>query len=87
MTDQSVTAHLAPGGMLMIMSDGIIEAFSAAEEFGVERVCQILDKSRLDPPEAQLESIRAAVREWQGHDEPRDDQTIVIARRVGSAPK
>lgn len=81
--DQTTPLRLDVGGILFVMSDGIVESFSPAnEDFGVERVCRILDDGRDQTPTEVLQSLRAAVRDWQGREEPRDDQTVVIARRV-----
>jgi phosphoserine phosphatase len=82
MGDRIEPVQLSGGGMLVVMSDGIFEAFSnAGEEFGVERVCEILDEHQDEPSTQFLSSLRKSVRVWQGTDEPRDDQTVVIASR------
>jgi len=74
--------QLATGGILCAVSDGIFEAFSPeAEEFGINRITQIL-AAAADPALA-IAQIQSAVQSWQGSDEPRDDQTIVIAARTG----
>jgi serine phosphatase RsbU (regulator of sigma subunit) len=68
--------------MLCVVSDGIFEAFSpAGEEFGIRRVMQILNAAA-DPSQA-IAHLQSAVQTWQGSEEPRDDQTIVIAARTG----
>ncbi|HEY1628715.1 MAG TPA: GAF domain-containing SpoIIE family protein phosphatase [Tepidisphaeraceae bacterium] len=67
-------------GMLCVSSDGIFESFSPDNElFGVERAVQILDDAKNVSPAEMIERMHAAVQKWQGNDEPRDDQTLVIA--------
>jgi phosphoserine phosphatase len=83
LADRSETSRLVAGGMLLVMSDGILESFSPAhEQFGVERVQPILDDHPQAPPATVLQLLRDAVRAWQGSDEPRDDQTVVIANKL-----
>ncbi|HSI33418.1 MAG TPA: GAF domain-containing SpoIIE family protein phosphatase [Tepidisphaeraceae bacterium] len=82
--DQTTPVQLEPGGMLVVMSDGIFEAMvpgNSHEMFGVERVIEILDANRYESPAVLLKLFREAVRSWQGRDEPNDDQSIVIVKR------
>jgi sigma-B regulation protein RsbU (phosphoserine phosphatase) len=73
--------QLKDGGLLCVSSDGIFEAFSSTgEQFGVERVIQILDDHGNEPLEALIARIQSAVQIWQGGEEPRDDQTVVFAQ-------
>jgi phosphoserine phosphatase len=71
------------GGMLAILSDGISEAFNPAEElFGVERLCASLDQLRSAPVSSAAQALLDHIIAWQGHDQPADDQTIVLVRRI-----
>jgi phosphoserine phosphatase len=84
MADSSTTVRLAPGGALYMLSDGIFEAFSPSrEEFSAARTMRLLEESREEVLEDILRTLRAAVCTWQGTVEPRDDQTVVIARFAG----
>ena len=81
MADPVEPVQLSPGGMLLVMSDGIFEAFAPdREQFGVERVHSIIMDQPDAAPEQILESIRSSVQQWQKKDEPVDDQTLVIAQ-------
>jgi phosphoserine phosphatase RsbU/P len=83
--DRVPPLRLGVGGMLLVASDGINEAFSSArEEFGVDRLCRIIDACRHEPPSELLRCMRRAVRKWQGGDDPRDDQSVVIVRRTAA---
>ncbi len=86
MAERVPPLRLGVGGTLLVASDGIIESFSAAqEEFGVERVTEMIGQCRGMPPSQVLDCLRDAIADWQGHEEPLDDQTVVIARRVQAA--
>ena len=85
MGERTEPVRLSSGGSLLVVSDGIVEAFNAArEEFAVERVIELMDGCRRQPAQQVLECLRDAVHEWQGREEPTDDQTVVIARRVSA---
>jgi phosphoserine phosphatase len=80
--DQTEIVDFEPGGILVVMSDGIFEAQGQdGEMFGVDRVKQLLDKCVKDSPGTALDCIRDSVRTWQGREEPNDDQSIVIVQR------
>jgi phosphoserine phosphatase RsbU/P len=71
------------GGVLVVMSDGIFESFSPAhEQFGTDRVVELLDCSNSHPPQHCIDSLHRAVDAWQQHDVPIDDQTIVVVKRT-----
>ena len=74
---------LEPGGQLIVLSDGIFEAPRPEdrEMFGLPRLVRLLDDCACHSPTDMLACIRAAVIEWQGNDEPADDQTAVIVQR------
>ena len=75
--------HLGPGGQLVLLSDGIFEAMDAAGELlGIERVQSLLVGACDADALAQLNHVQRLVKEWSGDGELRDDQTVVIARRV-----
>jgi sigma-B regulation protein RsbU (phosphoserine phosphatase) len=72
---------LGPGGMLAVMSDGIFESFNPARElFGIERVLESLQNSHREPAAAAQALLKSVV-DWQQHDQPTDDQTIILLNR------
>lgn len=76
--DRAVPLNLKTGGWLTVLSDGIFEARNpTGEMFGIERVCDILEASSPCCADT-IEKLFDHTRQWQGHDEPADDQTIVI---------
>ncbi len=77
-------ARLEPGDAIAIYSDGITEARGADdEEFGEARLARLLVARRGDPAEHIVAAVLQAVGEWCPAEEPDDDITLIVARRVG----
>ena len=77
---ETSVACLNPGDTLVVFTDGVSEATSeAGEEFGEERLANVLRAHRDDTATALLEAIVAEVR---GHSssEQFDDLTLIVAR-------
>lgn len=80
--DEAPDLPLEPGGSLIVMSDGVFEARNPRGElFEVDRVISLLDKTRHAAPQDQIAAVREAMFQWQGKEEPVDDQTVVIIQR------
>ncbi len=74
---------LGPGDVLAIYSDGVTEAVNPdGEEFGEERLAQLLAGRRGEPAQAHLAAVLEAVQEWTRDAPPADDITLLVARRV-----
>jgi sigma-B regulation protein RsbU (phosphoserine phosphatase) len=70
-----------PGDVLVMYSDGILEAQRAdEEEFGEERILRIICESRDKSPNEICHAILAGVRSFLGNDAPHDDQTLLVVR-------
>ena len=84
LTGEPVPAiHLAAGGSLAVVSDGIFEAMNAAgEQLSMPCVLDLLNANRAASPKQIIEILHGAATRWSGSEEPTDDQTIVIARRI-----
>ncbi len=77
--DAAAAIEFEAGGMLVVMSDGVFEARSQGNELmEVERVIGVLDGCQRTSPGEMLGRLRQSIREWQGREEPVDDQTAVI---------
>ena len=75
-------AQLDPGDALAIYSDGVTEASNAAqEEFGEERLIEILSRHRAEPAAAMVQAVTAALAEFVAGAPQADDITLVIAKR------
>jgi serine phosphatase RsbU (regulator of sigma subunit) len=73
---------LDPGGMLAVMSDGIFESFNPAQQlFGIDRVLDSLQGSKTQPAAGATQALLKSVVDWQQHDQPTDDQTIILLNR------
>jgi serine phosphatase RsbU (regulator of sigma subunit) len=70
--------------MLAVLSDGISEAFNPANElFGIDRLRESLDSCGNQSAALAAECLLKSVQDWQTHDQPVDDQTIVLVSRAG----
>jgi sigma-B regulation protein RsbU (phosphoserine phosphatase) len=80
--DEALT--LNPGDLLVLYTDGMIEARNShAEQFGLERVCRILKDNADDPVERILTEIVTAVHAW--FPVQQDDMTCLVARYTGTS--
>jgi sigma-B regulation protein RsbU (phosphoserine phosphatase) len=74
--------HLDPGGWLIVASDGITEALRAdGEMFDTQGLIDTLEAANPTHAADAITAVQTAVRDWQGCDEPADDQTMVAVRR------
>jgi len=70
-----------PGDLLVLYSDGIVEAANASEEeFGEERLCGIIQENCARPSAEILDEILKQVRAFIQEVPPQDDMTLVVAR-------
>jgi len=80
---QSSAVTLEPGELVCIYSDGITEAASPDyEEFGMERLIDLLRVERERPLAELVEAIVHAVGEFSQGLPQGDDQTLVLLRRT-----
>jgi serine phosphatase RsbU (regulator of sigma subunit) len=82
-----IQAELVPGDMLLLFSDGIIEAMSQARElFGFERLADTLAALGAGADaHGTLTAVMEAVRRHCGAAEPQDDVTLVVVRVLAGA--
>ncbi len=74
---------LEKGDLLLFYTDGITEPENAyGEQFGEQRLIEILKRNRNLPPREILESVAGAVKEWTGAGELQDDMTLLLAQRI-----
>jgi phosphoserine phosphatase len=89
MEEVTPPVRLEVGGSLVVTSDGISESFSPdGLLFGDKRLVDAIDACTgtgrdPTPSSAVVTAIHQAAIAWQGgRDEPKDDQTVVVVRRV-----
>ena len=84
------TAHLDPGDVLFIYSDGVSEANNLNEdEFGMDRLKQVISTNVGRSASAIRDRVESALSDFTGTAEPNDDITLVIVKRnlQSSAPR
>ena len=75
------SAPFRPGDLLLLYSDGIVEAAnSAGEEFGEERLCAITVKNRVQSAHQIRNEILTQVRSYLSRRPPHDDLTLLVVR-------
>jgi sigma-B regulation protein RsbU (phosphoserine phosphatase) len=85
-----IAVQLEPGDWVVFCSDGIVEAANAAEElFGFERLAGVIREGCVAGLSATglLERVFAEVQEFAGGVPQGDDQTGVVLKIEGEAPK
>jgi sigma-B regulation protein RsbU (phosphoserine phosphatase) len=71
---------ICSGDMFALYTDGITEAFDHAdEEFGEERLVEVLRRNRQRPSLELLNTVVEEVRRFSPH-EQRDDITMIVAK-------
>jgi serine phosphatase RsbU (regulator of sigma subunit) len=80
-TYEQVRAQLAPGGTVVLYTDGVIESRSDRELFGLERLDEVLSAHAARPAQEIADAVLAACRSFAGGDLP-DDCAIVVLRRT-----
>ena len=78
------SARLDPGDVVVLFSDGVTEAVRPGvdEEFGEDRLADILAELKNEPAQSIIDSINQRVQEFTGGAPPADDITLVIAKRL-----
>ena len=73
--------RVQPGDLLVIYSDGILEAANAQdEEFGEERIFQAVKETSAADPAQICDAILIAIERFLGPLKPHDDQTLMVVR-------
>jgi len=75
-----------PGDLLVVFSDGILEALNSDdEEFGEERILTAVEENWGGSPSQITDAVLARVRVFLGRELPHDDQTLMVVRLQGVA--
>jgi len=77
------TVALETGDLLVIYSDGIVEAMNSwQEEFGDERLLDVVKQNYEKPASVVVEKIVQAVKQHAGKAPQSDDITLVVVKRM-----
>lgn len=80
----TASVSLAPGDLVMLLTDGITESCTAAQEqFGTERAIECVNACREHPAGQVAEGICRTAREFAG-DEPQFDDMTAVVVKVGT---
>jgi phosphoserine phosphatase RsbU/P len=80
------TVRLKPNDLVVVFSDGVTEAINTAgEEFGRERVVEVISACHGTKPETVLETVLDALREFSQGAPQSDDVSALILRYRGQA--
>jgi sigma-B regulation protein RsbU (phosphoserine phosphatase) len=75
------TVQLEPGDVLMLFTDGVSEAHNPQEEeFGEERIKDVLKRYRHFPAEEMSTAILGELRQWMADAPQHDDLTFVLMK-------
>jgi hypothetical protein len=78
---KQVRLYVEPGDLLVIFSDGVVEAANARdEEFGEEGVLRVVEENWAKPAIEIRDAILSSVRQYLGKQLPHDDQTLMVVR-------
>jgi sigma-B regulation protein RsbU (phosphoserine phosphatase) len=79
--------RLAPGDMIVMYTDGLIEAAppgglgDEAAEYGIDRMIELARSLRGKPAREVVESLLADVERFSGDTPPNDDRTVLVVTR------
>jgi serine phosphatase RsbU (regulator of sigma subunit) len=78
---------LEPGDLLVLYSDGAVEATNAeGEEFGEERLLAAVLENRVSGPEAIRQSLILKIQEFTRSAQFEDDLTLIVFRTPAAVP-
>ena len=78
---QEVSLNIAKGDLIVLTSDGVVEATNAANEmFSFERLEEVVAAGPTTSAQAMLDHLCAEIDSFVGNTEPHDDVTIVVVR-------
>ncbi len=79
-TYQQATIDLNPGDVLVLFTDGLVEASNSQDEFGEHRIASIVRRfAHLEASQIQDE-VLAHMARFTGGAKPRDDMTLIVAK-------
>jgi sigma-B regulation protein RsbU (phosphoserine phosphatase) len=81
LTYEQAEIQILPGDLLLAFTDGITEPENIyGEEFGEDRLLQVVRRALNASPQVLVEEIYRSVSDWTGSPELQDDMTLVVAK-------
>ena len=81
MTYEQAEIQIQPGDLLLAFTDGINEPENIyGEEFGEDRVLEVVRRALSASPQILTEEIYRSVSDWTGSPELQDDMTMLVAK-------
>jgi sigma-B regulation protein RsbU (phosphoserine phosphatase) len=81
LTYEEAEIPIQPGDLLLAFTDGITEPENIyGEEFGEDRVLEVVQRAPGASPQILVEEIYRSVSDWTGSPELQDDMTMLVAR-------
>lgn len=80
--------RMAPGDVLLLLSDGLVERFSPSDEmFGTEKMVELVSAHLDEPASRILDVVFEETGKFGGNAAWADDATAVVVKRLRPAPK
>lgn len=80
-TYQQASIDVLPGDLLIVFSDGVLEAANVLDqEFGEDRIIAAARENWSGSPTQICDAVLAEVRQFLGKQPPHDDQTLMVVR-------
>lgn len=76
------TIQLHPGDLLIAYTDGVTEPEQGGQEFGEQRLIELIAPIRTSPLPVIMATVLGAVKQWIGDHEQPDDITLLLARQL-----
>jgi len=79
--EKQISMHA--GDLLVLHTDGIIESEdSSGEQFGIDRLCAIVQARRFEPPQTIIDAVLHEVSIFRGETLQEDDVTMIVMKVV-----
>ncbi len=82
MAYSEATIQLRSGDLLIAFTDGVTEPEQGTQEFGEQRLIDLIQPIRTSPLPVIMATVLKAVKQWIGDHEQPDDITLLLARQI-----